>query len=71
MAMISPSYQQQLLNKQNYLTELLADYAVPELAVFASEPEHYRMRAEFRFWREDDDCWYAMFEKMQGIQPER
>ncbi|MDF7676042.1 tRNA (uridine(54)-C5)-methyltransferase TrmA [Neisseriaceae bacterium ESL0693] len=66
MAMISPSYQQQLLNKQNYLTELLADYAVPELAVFASEPEHYRMRAEFRFWREDDDCWYAMFEKNAG-----
>lgn len=66
MALISSFYQQQLLNKQNNLTDLLADFATPALTVFPSEPDHYRMRAEFRFWREDDDYWYAMFEKGTG-----
>ena len=37
-----------------------------ELEVFPSPPSHYRMRAEFRLWHEQDECYYAMFDA-QGL----
>jgi tRNA (uracil-5-)-methyltransferase len=36
--------------------------ALPSPAIYPSAPEHYRMRAEFRLWHEDDDLYYAMFD---------
>lgn len=59
--MTSIAYQQQLNNKQQYLTKLLANSQPPVLEVFPSLEQHYRMRAEFRIWHDGDRCSYAMF----------
>ncbi|QNH05835.1 tRNA (uridine(54)-C5)-methyltransferase TrmA [Pseudomonas sp. B11D7D] len=55
------TYDAQLAEKKARLVELLAPFAAPEPAVFDSPHEHYRMRAEFRLWREDGQRHYAMF----------
>jgi len=39
----------------------LAPFGAPEPAVFDSPREHYRLRAEFRLWRQDGQRHYAMF----------
>ena len=63
MSQIDPTrYAAQLAEKQARLEELLAPFAAPAPEVFASPAEHYRLRAEFRLWREDDGRHYAMFE---------
>lgn len=56
-------YSALLKDKQQTLTELLAPFNAPELEVFASPTEHYRMRTEFRLWREGEQLDYAMFKK--------
>ncbi len=55
------SYATQLDAKLARLRELLAPFGAPEPAVFDSPREHYRLRAEFRLWREDGQRHYAMF----------
>jgi len=63
-------YGRQLDEKTARLRELLAPFGAPEPAVFDSPREHYRLRAEFRLWREDGQRHYAMFapgEKHQAI----
>ena len=55
------SYTTQLDAKVARLRELLAPFGAPEPAVFDSPREHYRLRAEFRLWREDGQRHYAMF----------
>lgn len=55
------TYDTQLAEKRALLVELLAPFGAPEPAVFDSPREHYRMRAEFRLWREDGQRHYAMF----------
>ena len=55
------TYDAQLAEKKARLVELLAPFGAPEPAVFDSPREHYRMRAEFRLWREDGQRHYAMF----------
>lgn len=55
------AYQQQLTVKQQRLQELLAPFSAPEPDVFASEPQHFRLRAEFRIWFENGFGHYAMF----------
>lgn len=54
-------YDAQLAAKVARLRELLAPFGAPEPAVFDSPREHYRLRAEFRLWREDGQRHYAMF----------
>ena len=56
------AYAAQLDAKVARLRELLAPFAAPELEVFDSPAEHYRLRAEFRLWREQEERHYAMFE---------
>ena len=58
-----PHYQQQLTEKTAHLQHLFADFDMPELAVFDSPPIHYRMRAEFRVWHDDEDLYYIMFDR--------
>ncbi|RUO27480.1 tRNA (uridine(54)-C5)-methyltransferase TrmA [Aliidiomarina sanyensis] len=58
---IAQRYSAQLTEKVERLTHLLQPFAAPELEVFASPPEHYRMRAEFRVWHDGDDLYYVMF----------
>ncbi len=61
-AVLDPSsYTQQLDEKVARLRALLAPFDAPEPAVFDSPREHYRLRAEFRLWREDGQRHYAMF----------
>ena len=50
----------------------LGDFAAGmPLEVYPSKPEHYRMRAEFRLWHDDDDLFYAMFEAGNKRDPIR
>ena len=61
-AVFDPSaYDAQLQAKVARLRDLLAPFGAPEPAVFDSPREHYRLRAEFRLWREDGQRHYAMF----------
>lgn len=55
------SYDAQLDAKVQRLNTLLAPFDAPAPAVFDSPREHYRLRAEFRLWREDGQRHYAMF----------
>lgn len=61
--MMPEEYQSQLFEKQKYFSALLEKYSAIPLEIFPSPPLHYRMRAEFRFWHDEDGCFYAMFEK--------
>ncbi|MDE1168240.1 MAG: tRNA (uridine(54)-C5)-methyltransferase TrmA [Pseudomonas sp.] len=54
-------YSRQLDAKVARLRDLLAPFDAPEPAVFDSPREHYRLRAEFRLWRQDGQRHYAMF----------
>ena len=56
----SGQYQQQLDEKTGRLTTLLEPFSAPEPTVHPSPASHYRMRAEFKFWRSSEDCFYAM-----------
>ncbi|MBY5948638.1 tRNA (uridine(54)-C5)-methyltransferase TrmA [Photobacterium rosenbergii] len=59
---INPAeYQSQLDEKAARIQNIFADFDTPELEVFASPAEHYRMRAEFRVWHEGEDLYYIMF----------
>jgi tRNA (uracil-5-)-methyltransferase len=55
------AYASQLAEKQARLCALLAPFDAPEPSVFDSPAEHYRLRAEFRLWRENEQRFYAMF----------
>ncbi|WP_137818273.1 tRNA (uridine(54)-C5)-methyltransferase TrmA [Pseudomonas sp. 2FG] len=55
------TYLAQLEEKKHRLVALLAPFAAPEPEVFDSPREHYRLRTEFRLWRENEERFYAMF----------
>lgn len=57
----SSTYQAQLASKTTRLQQLLAPFCAPEPEVFASQPKHFRLRAEFRIWHQDGKGHYAMF----------
>ena len=62
---ISPdvsTYGTLLEEKAARVRELLGEHLTVPLHVEASEPLHYRMRAEFRIWHVGDDCHYAVFD---------
>jgi tRNA (uracil-5-)-methyltransferase len=54
-------YQSQLAEKTQRLQDLIP--SLHHLTVFASEPRHYRARAEFRIWHEGDETDYIMFDQ--------
>lgn len=55
-------YPSLLAKKTAKLTALLAPFSAPELDVFASEPSHFRLRAEFRIWHDQGDLFHIMFD---------
>ena len=57
------AYEQQLNDKVERLTNLLAPFQAPAVEVFASASQHYRMRAEFRVWHDGDDLYHIMFDQ--------
>ncbi len=54
-------YSALLADKAAATQQLLAPFAVPEAEVFASRPDSFRMRAEFRIWHAGDALDYVMF----------
>lgn len=65
---MSQTYQQQLQSKIERITQQFSEFNAPELEVFESAPQHFRMRAEFRIWHTEDDLFYAMFERSDENQ---
>jgi len=60
---IEDAYQKQLQDKADRLRTLLAPFNAPELTIYPSSTEHYRMRAEFRVWHDGDDLYHIMFDQ--------
>lgn len=60
--MPSAAYQDQLAKKKEYICNLFSNLNIPELEIFPSPEQNYRMRAEFRIWHENNRITYAMFE---------
>ncbi|MFD0966205.1 tRNA (uridine(54)-C5)-methyltransferase TrmA [Seminibacterium arietis] len=60
---IIEQYDELLLKKQQKLTALLSPFNAPKLQVFSSPTQHYRMRAEFRIWHDNDDFYHIMFDQ--------
>jgi tRNA (uracil-5-)-methyltransferase len=58
---VPAEYASQLTDKVLRFKQAFAPFRVPDPAVFASEPLHYRLRAEFRIWHDNDRVNYAMF----------
>ncbi|MDX1353509.1 MAG: tRNA (uridine(54)-C5)-methyltransferase TrmA [Thiomicrorhabdus sp.] len=57
-------YDSQLADKVARFKQLLPNSAQNQpQTVFASTPEHYRARAEFRIWHEGDESDYIMFDQ--------
>lgn len=62
-------YTKQLADKQCRLNHLFAGIDMPKWEIFDSPEQHYRMRAEFRIWHDNDSISYAMFEKNDKARP--
>ena len=58
------NYDEQLLEKTKFIKDSFAQHPMPELVVFASEPLHYRLRAEFRLWHDGDNLHHVMFDQI-------
>ncbi len=72
LSQFNPAYcQKQLSDKQEKIQRLFAPFYSGEIATFASQPEHYRMRTEFRLWHTNDDVFYVMFRKDDPKTPHR
>lgn len=56
-------YNELLQKKLEKLTALLHPFNAPDIQVFDSPTSHYRMRAEFRIWHEQDDFYHIMFDQ--------
>ena len=54
------SYAEQLKQKEERVSGLLAPFYCDNLEIFDSPSDHYRARSEFRIWHEGDRCDYAM-----------
>ena len=63
------SYQQQLAEKLIRIHQDFAEFSLPEIAVFSSPEKHYRMRAEFRVWHQQDRTEYVMFTQDEFKRP--
>ena len=55
-------YEEQLSTKQQRMQQLFERFNPPEMELYRSPTKHYRMRAEFRVWHDDDELDYVMFE---------
>ncbi len=53
-------YPAQLAAKAAHFEQNFAGFGVTNVAVHASEPLHYRMRAEFGIWHDGDQLDYTM-----------
>ena len=65
----SAAYDAQLAAKLAQFKHDFSPFDLPEPAVHASSPQHYRLRAEFRIWHQDGRVDYAMFDAAQSKRP--
>lgn len=56
-------YDAQLAEKVVRLQSMMVPFAAPVPEVFRSPVSHYRMRAEFRIWHDEDDLYHIMFDQ--------
>lgn len=63
------SYQQQLAEKLTKIQQDFAEFSLPEISVFSSPEKHYRMRAEFRVWHQQERTEYVMFTQDEFKRP--
>ena len=54
------SYEEELADKKERVLGLLSSFGVQELEVFSATESHYRARAEFKIWHDDEVSNYAM-----------
>ena len=62
-------YATQLATKVSQFKSDFAPFALPEPAVHPSTPLHYRLRAEFRMWHQNERVDYAMFDSADPKRP--
>ena len=65
------NYQQQLNAKTEQITRQFSEFSPPALEVYDSPVLHFRVRAEFKIWHQDDDSYYVMFNQAEPRQPVR
>ncbi|PUA29501.1 MAG: tRNA (uridine(54)-C5)-methyltransferase TrmA [Cellvibrio sp. 79] len=56
-------YQQQLHDKLSRIQLDFAEFSLPQIQVYPSAEKHYRMRAEFRVWHQQEVSNYVMFDE--------
>jgi len=56
-------YQTLLAEKSQRIQIQFNQFDIPELQVFASKPQNFRLRAEFKIWHDGERCFHAMFER--------
>ncbi|MFA7555076.1 MAG: tRNA (uridine(54)-C5)-methyltransferase TrmA [Spongiibacteraceae bacterium] len=62
-------YQQQLAEKFTRISSQFAQFSPPPLEVYDSPPLHFRVRAEFKIWHQDEGSYYAMFKQSEPKTP--
>jgi tRNA (uracil-5-)-methyltransferase len=65
---IAQKYQLQLDEKTNRVRSLLSSFYDSDIDIYASQPRHFRMRAEFRIWHDGLDTYHIMFDKVNKEQ---
>ncbi len=68
-AVYPEQYTTLLDDKISSIKTLFTDFKKPELQVFSSPASHYRMRAEFKIWHENDQVNYAMHQPGEHKKP--
>ena len=69
---VNPDNYQPLLDaKTERISSQFAEFSPPTLEVYDSPPLHFRVRAEFKLWHDNDDSYYVMFNRDQPKQPVR
>ncbi|HSX52086.1 MAG TPA: tRNA (uridine(54)-C5)-methyltransferase TrmA [Cellvibrio sp.] len=63
------AYQHQLAEKVAKIQHDFAEFSLPEISVFSSPEKHYRMRAEFRVWHQQERTEYVMFTQDEFKRP--
>lgn len=63
------NYQHQLAEKLARIQQNFAEFSLPEISVFSSPEKHYRMRAEFRVWHQQERTDYVMFTQDEFKRP--
>lgn len=65
---IRERYQLQLDEKASRVRSLLSPFYHSDIDIYASQPSHFRMRAEFRIWHDGADSYHIMFDKVNKEQ---